>query len=261
MPGGRQKKRTDNGASLGFEQKLWLAADKLRGNMDAAEYKHIVLGLIFLKYISDAFQERHDFLKAESARVGSDWFVKDDNQRRDALEDKDAYTMEGVFFVPPEARWAYLQARAKDTKVGVLLDKAMEALERDNPSLKGVLPKNYAREAINKTSLGELIDLIGSISFQPSPSTPLPVGEGDRRSGEGRAALSDGSSPSGRGGGEGRAALGGTPRSLDILGRVYEYFLGQFASAEGKKGGQFYNPALYRPVAGRNAPAVQRQGI
>ena len=202
MPRGRpKKKQNDTAANLGFEQKLWLAADKLRGNMNAAEYKHIVLGLIFLKYISDAFQERHDFLKAESAHAGSDWFVKDEPQRRDVLEDKDAYTMEGVFFVPPEARWAYLQARAKDSKVGVLLDKAMEALERDNPSLKGVLPKNYAREAINKTSLGELIDLVGTI------------GLGDKES-----------------------------RTKDILGRVYEYFLGQFASAEGKKGGQFYTP-------------------
>jgi len=194
-------KKKDTGANIEFEAKLWLAADKLRGNLDAAEYKHVALGLIFLKYISDAFEERHGFLKAEAGREGSDWFVKDAKQLKEVLEDRDAYTMEGVFFVPPEARWEYLQSRAKDPKTGRLIDSAMDALERDNASLKGVLPKVFAREAIDKRRLGELIDLIGTI------------GLGDKES-----------------------------RTKDILGRVYEYFLGQFASAEGKKGGQFYTP-------------------
>jgi type I restriction enzyme M protein len=190
-----------NGANLGFEQKLWLAADKLRGNMDAAEYKHVVLGLMFLKYISDAFEERRSYLDRQAQTPGSEWFVKDERQRKTVLEDRDEYAAENVFWVPPEARWKYLLSRAKDSKIGLLLDSAMTAIERDNPKLKGVLPKNYAREQIDKTRLGELIDLVGTI------------GLGDEES-----------------------------RSKDILGRVYEYFLGQFASAEGKKGGQFYTP-------------------
>ncbi len=194
-------KKKDTAANLGFEEKLWLAADKLRGNLDAAEYKHIALGLIFLKYISDAFQERHKHLKSEAERKGSDWYVKDAKHLKDVLEDRDAYTMKSVFFVPPEARWEYLQSRAKDPKIGKLIDSAMDALERDNASLKGVLPKVFAREAIDKRRLGELIDLIGTI------------GLGDKES-----------------------------RTKDVLGRVYEYFLAQFASAEGKKGGQFYTP-------------------
>ncbi|MCK4516873.1 MAG: SAM-dependent DNA methyltransferase, partial [Spirochaetaceae bacterium] len=195
----RTTRKKDTAANLGFEEKLWLAADKLRGNLDAAEYKHVALGLIFLKYISDAFEERHGFLKAEAARKGSDWYVKDAGQLKDVLEDRDAYRMKSVFFVPPEARWEYLQSRAKDPKIGRLIDSAMDSLERDNASLKGVLPKVFAREAIDKRRLGELIDLIGTI------------GLGDKES-----------------------------RTKDVLGRVYEYFLAEFASAEGKKGGQFY---------------------
>ena len=177
-----------NGANLGFEQTLWQTADKLRNNMDAAEYKHVVLGLIFLKYISDAFEEKHTFLIRES-NLGAD------------PEDRDEYQAENIFWVPPEARWSYLQKNAKQPTIGKLVDDAMHAIERDNPSLKGVLPMNYARPAIDKQRLGELIDLIGTI------------GLGDYES-----------------------------RSKDILGRVYEYFLGQFADAEGKKGGQFYTP-------------------
>jgi type I restriction enzyme M protein len=182
------KKKSDNGANLGFEQKLWRAADKLRNNMDAAEYKHVVLGLIFLKYISDAFSELHKKLSDEKAE-GAD------------PEDPDEYQAENVFWVPKEARWEYLQKNAKKPTIGKLVDDAMDAIERDNPSLKGVLPKNYAREALDKQRLGELIDLIGTIGLGDSES-----------------------------------------RSKDILGRVYEYFLGQFADAEGKKGGQFYTP-------------------
>src|SRR5215472_13589068 len=181
-----KKTNSSNGASLGFEQKLWQAADKLRGHMDAAEYKHVVLGLIFLKYISDAFQERYEALKKE---------------RFADPEDRDEYTAENVFWVPKQARWSHLQANAKQATIGKLVDDAMDAIEKANPSLKGVLPKDYNRPGLDKHRLGELIDLIADI------------GLGDAEN-----------------------------RSKDILGRVYEYFLQQFASAEGKKGGEFYTP-------------------
>ena len=186
MPKSTQKKT--NGASLGFEQTLWQAADKMRNNMDASEYKHVVLGLIFLKYVSDAFAEKHNLLLAEKAQ-GAD------------PEDRDEYRADNVFWVPPSARWSQLQANAKQPTIGRLIDDAMVAIEHDNPNLKGVLPKDYSRAALDKQRLGELIDLIGTI------------GLGDKDN-----------------------------RSKDILGRVYEYFLSQFASAEGKKGGQFYTP-------------------
>ncbi|PYJ23824.1 MAG: N-6 DNA methylase [Verrucomicrobia bacterium] len=179
-----------NSASLGFEAKLWLAADKLRSNMDAAEYKHVVLGLIFLKYISDSFEEHHEKLKSgKGDYAGSN------------PEDPDEYRAENIFWVPPAARWTYLQNSAKQPTIGKIVDDAMVAIERDNPRLKGILPKDYARPALDKNRLGELIDLIGTI------------GMGDKAN-----------------------------RSKDILGRVYEYFLSRFASAEGKKGGQFYTP-------------------
>jgi type I restriction enzyme M protein len=170
---------------------MWLAADELRGQVDAAEYKHVVLGLVFLKYISDAFQEHRQWLL---------------DTHPDESEDRDAYTAGrdsggGIFWVPKEARWSYLQANATQPTIGKLVDDAMDAIERDNPSLKAVLPKDYARPTLDKVVLGRLIDLIGTI------------GLGDREN-----------------------------RSKDVLGRVYEYFLGQFASAEGKKGGEFYTP-------------------
>ena len=195
-----------NGANLGFEQKLWQAADKLRNNMDAAEYKHVVLGLIFLKYISDAFEERHTYLSQAVNDSNDDYYLKPDIQdRKEAvqqlLEDPDEYRAFNIFCVPREARWSYLQASAKQPIIGKIVDDAMLAIERDNRNLKGVLPKDYARPALDKQRLGELIDLIGTIG----------LGDADNR-------------------------------SKDILGRVYEYFLGQFASAEGKKGGQFYTP-------------------
>jgi len=139
-----------NGANLGFEQKLWAAADKLRGHMDAAEYKHVVLGLIFLKYISDAFQERYDVLKAE----------KDADP-----EHQDEYASENVFWVPPKARWAQFQKNAKQPTIGKLIDDAMVAIEKENPSLKGVLSKDYGRPDLDKTRLGELIDLVGTIGL------------------------------------------------------------------------------------------------
>lgn len=199
-------------ANLGFEAKLWLAADKLRNNMDAAEYKHVVLGLIFLKYISDAFEEMRARLTAgEGDYAGAD------------PEDADEYKAENVFWVPKEARWSELQANAKQPTIGKLVDDAMVAIERDNQRLKGVLPKDYARPALDKHRLGELIDLIGTIALvQPSPQ-PSPSGRG-RSEAEG----------------EGRSL---NHRSVDLLGRVYEYFLTQFASAEGKNGGQFYTPS------------------
>ncbi|MCK9593840.1 MAG: type I restriction-modification system subunit M [Methanoregula sp.] len=193
--------KPSNGATLGFESKCWKMADKLRNNMDAADYKHVVLGLIFLKYISDAFTERRSHLEFELGDSSSQWYVSEPDMRYMALEDPDEYRAERVFWVPKEARWSFLLANAKQPTIGKLVDDAMIAIERDNPQLKGVLPKNYSRPALDKQKLGELIDLIGLI------------GMGDKES-----------------------------RSKDILGRVYEYFLSQFASAEGKKGGQFYTP-------------------
>lgn len=175
-----------------IETTLWKTADKLRNNMDAAEYKHVVLGLIFLKYISDSFEELYNKLKVESPTSYAD------------PESKDEYSAERVFYVPPSARWIWLQKRAKLPTIGKDIDDAMDAIEKDNPSLKGVLPKDYARPALDKERLGELIDLIGSITL----------------------------SGNGTGSGKGR----------DVLGFVFEYFLGQFADAEGKKGGQFYTP-------------------
>ncbi|MBA4147640.1 MAG: SAM-dependent DNA methyltransferase [Verrucomicrobia bacterium] len=182
---------SDSSANLGFEAKLWLAADKLRNNMDAAEYKHVVLGLIFLKYISDTFDEHHARLVA-----GKGDFAGANP------EDKDEYLAANVFWVPKEARWAQLQANAKLPSIGKDVDDAMVALERDNPRLKGALNKNYGRADLDKHRLGELIDLIGSIQLADVAS-----------------------------------------RSKDLLGRVFEYFLTQFASAEGKNGGQFYTPS------------------
>jgi len=190
-----------NGANLGFEEKLWQAADRLRGYMDPSEYKHVVLGLVFLKYISDAFQERYQQLSLWTSDPSNDYYIKEPKERYQVLEQRDEYKAENVFWVPKEARWSYLQANAKQPTIGKLIDDAMVAIERDNSSLKGVLPKDYARPTLDKQQVGELIDLIGTI------------GLGDKES-----------------------------RSKDILGRVYEYFLGKFASAEGKKGGEFYTP-------------------
>jgi type I restriction enzyme M protein len=184
----QKPKAADNGPGRELTQKLWAAADKLRSNMDAAEYKHVVLGLIFLKYISDAFEAKHTELEAERGQ-GAD------------PEDPDEYRAFTIFWVPKEARWSFLQASAKQPAIGRLVDEAMVAIERDNPGLKGVLPKDFNRPGLDKQRLGELIDLIGTI------------GLGDPEN-----------------------------KARDLLGRVYEYFLAQFASAEGKKGGQFYTP-------------------
>ncbi|MDB6134644.1 MAG: adenine-specific DNA-methyltransferase [Verrucomicrobiales bacterium] len=186
----------DSSARIGFEAKLWLAADKLRNNMDAAEYKHVVLGLIFLKYISDTFEEHRAKLVAGKGEYeGAN------------PEDADEYKAENVFWVPKEGRWSHLQSSAKQPDIGKTVDDAMVAIERDNPRLKGVLPKDYARPGLDKTRLGELIDLIAGINLTAAS-------EGEK-----------------------------THRSVDLLGRVYEYFLTRFASAEGKNGGQFYTPS------------------
>src|SRR6185503_11554014 len=171
-----------------LEKKLWKAADKLRKNMDAAEYKHVVLGLIFLKYISDAFVELHKKLEGEVSE-GAD------------PEDKNEYIAEKVFFVPQAARWAYIQGRATQPTIGKDIDDAMDAIEKDNPSLRGVLPKVFAQEKLDKASLGGLVNLVGSATLGTKEA-----------------------------------------QSKDILGKVFEYFLGEFALAEGKKGGQFYTP-------------------
>jgi type I restriction enzyme M protein len=183
-----QTSNNGSAATVGYEAQLWQMADTLRGSMDAAEYKHVCLGLLFLKYISDAFEEKHAALLAEKAE-GAD------------AEDPDEYRAQSIFWVPPEARWPHLKAQARQSTIGQLVDDAMAGIERDNPALKGVLPKDYARPALDKQRLGQLIDMISNIKV------------GDEAS-----------------------------RAKDVLGRVYEYFLSQFASAEGKKGGEFYTP-------------------
>src|SRR6266404_1607522 len=171
------KSATGNSANIGFEAKLWLAADKLRSNMDAAEYKHVVLGLIFLKYISDAFEEHHAALLAGKGEyAGAD------------PEDPDEYKALNVFWVPPGARWTYLQNSAKQPEIGKIVDDAMVAIERDNPRLKGVLPKEYARPALDKHRLGELIDLIGTIVLiQSKPGEEVAKAELPPDAGEGKA--------------------------------------------------------------------------
>lgn len=183
---GKQKKKSSDVQTL--EQKLWAAADKLRGHLDPSEYKHVALGLIFLKYISDAFEEQYHKLQEESD-AGAD------------PEDRLEYKAENLFWVPKSARWAYIQQNAKQIQIGQLIDDAMRAIEVENDSLKGVLPKDYSRPSLDQQRLGEIVDLIGSIG----------LGHKEQR-------------------------------AKDILGRVYEYFLGRFASSEGKGGGEFYTP-------------------
>lgn len=188
MPPAKKPAKSDTGANLGFEAKLWAMADAQRNNMDAAEYKHIVLGLIFLKYISDAFEAKHEELVKERSK-GAD------------PEDPDEYRAASIFWVPKEARWSYIKDQAPQPNIGKLVDDAMLAIEKDNPSLKGVLPREFGRIGLDKQRLGQLINMVSDIGL-------------------------------------------GTPadRAKDVLGRVYEYFLSRFASAEGKRGGQFYTP-------------------
>lgn len=190
-----------------LEQKLWKSADKLRKNMDAAEYKHVVLGLIFLKYISDSFEQLHQkFIKGEEPYTGVN------------PEDKDEYLAENVFFVPEKARWSSLQAQAKQPEIGKYVDEAMIAIEQENPGLRGVLSKVYAKQNLDKTSLGGLIDLIGSFKLVSDKNNSSEQLELDLEQNVKKL------------------------QQADVLGRVYEYFLGQFALEEGKKGGQFYTP-------------------
>ncbi len=196
---GRTKKEA---AAKDFKAVLWASADKLRAQMDAAEYKHLVLGLIFLKYISDTFAEHRAKVRAMVSSPGSDFYIGDDpTDHEAALEDRDYYTQENVFWVPADARWESLRARAKLPDIGQLIDKALIAIENENPTLRGKLDKRFGAAQLEPGRLGELVDLISTIGFADEH------------------------------------------RSGDVLGEVYEYFLGQFASAEGKKGGQFYTPA------------------
>lgn len=188
LPKTKAKPIASNGATVGYEAKLWDMANALRGSMDAAEYKHVVLGLIFLKYISDAFEEKRLFLESQTSEEADP-------------EDPDEYRAENIFWVPPEARWRHLKVQARQPSIGKLVDDAMAGIERDNLMLKDVLPKDYARPSLDKQRLGQLIDRISNIM----------IGNKDAQ-------------------------------SKDVLGRVYEYFLSQFANAEGKKGGEFYTP-------------------
>jgi type I restriction enzyme M protein len=187
-----------------IKKTLWATADKQRANMDAAEYKHIVLGLIFLKYISDTFAARRAELTRRFADEGDEYFLQDcdDELLADELEDRDYYREVNVFWVPETARWESLRSAAKQTDIGKRIDEALAEIEAENPKLKGILDKRYARSQLPDGKLGELVDLISTIGFGEDAS-----------------------------------------HARDVLGQVYEYFLGQFASAEGKKGGQFYTPA------------------
>lgn len=201
-----------------LETILWQAADKLRGSMDAAEYKHVVLGLIFLRHTSEAFERRYQRLLSEAADPDSDLYIEDEGARVEVAEDRDEYAAEGIFWVPQEARWSHIASQARNPDIGLVIDAAMSALEKENTSLKGVLPKDYARPALDKRRLGEMVDLIGNI------------GQGDAEG-----------------------------RRRDLLGQAYEYFLGRFAAAEGKRGGEFYTPstvvqllvAMIEPYKGR----------
>lgn len=188
---------------LNFEKELWAAADKLRGNIDVSEYKNIVLGLLFLKYISDAFYKRREELEAFTRDTrNEDFYVKDEKARAQILETKDFYKSVGVFYVPEKSRWEYLQTKTMQSDLGQVLDKAMEHIEADNRAeLEGVLPKVYTRTTLDSSVLGELVNIFSRISFDHD-----------------------------------------FDREKDILGRIYEYFLGQFASSEGKRGGEFFSP-------------------
>jgi type I restriction enzyme M protein len=188
---------------LGFEKELWAAADKLRGNIDVSEYKNIVLGLLFLKYISDAFEKRREVL-AEMTRdpKNEDFYVSNEDARKQILETKDFYTAEGVFYVPEHSRWEYLRTKTMSAELGKILDEAMSLIEKDNPAqLENVLPRVYTKTNLDHSVLGELVNIFSRITFDHN-----------------------------------------FDREKDILGRIYEYFLGQFASAEGKRGGEFFTP-------------------
>ncbi|MEV4536273.1 class I SAM-dependent DNA methyltransferase [Asanoa sp. NPDC049518] len=200
---GRPRKQQPVKPPKPLEARLWDAADALRGNQEPSEYKHVVLGLVFLKYISDRFEERRRTITTSLSNPSSDDYIPNEARRAQFIEDRDEYTSHNVFWVPPEARWQAIQDRAKLPSVGQDIDAAMDVIEKENPSIRGVLPRNYGREGLDKSRLGQLVDLIGSIGFTESDDHG----------------------------------------SDDVLGRVYEYFLGQFAGKEtGKDAGAFYTP-------------------
>jgi type I restriction enzyme M protein len=187
--------------ALGLEASLWESANRLRSNMDAAEYKHVVLGLVFLKYVSDVFDKRRRHLLEATQDPDSDYFEADEAGRQAVVEDRDEYTSEGVFWIPAGHRWSDLRTAAKQPDIGQRLDAAMEEIEKDNSSLRGVLPKNYARRELTPATLGGLIDTFSRDDLAAQENA-----------------------------------------DLDVLGRVFEYMVGKFASAEGKLGGEFYTP-------------------
>lgn len=194
--------RARNTESFGLEQSLWEAANRLRSNMDAAEYKHVVLGLVFLRYVSEVFTVRQEALSQLVRDPSSDYFMPTEAARNATLEDRDEYTSEGVFWIPEGHRWADLVRAGKQSNIGELIDAAMDAIERENPSLRGVLPKNFARRELAPQTLGGLLDTFS------------------------------------------RSDLSAADRAdTDVLGRVFEYMLAQFASAEGRLGGEFYTPS------------------
>ncbi|MDR3574274.1 MAG: class I SAM-dependent DNA methyltransferase [Anaerolineaceae bacterium] len=196
-----------------LKKKLWAAADKLRSNMDAAEYKHIVLGLIFLKYVSDTFEERREELRKRFTTPNDDYFLSNKADLERELEDRDYYTEANVFWVPASARWEKIRNNAKQTNLGKIIDDALTTIEGENHRLKNILDKRFARTELEPGKLGELVDLVSTIGFS------------------------------------------GGAKAKDVLGEIYEYFLGQFASAEGKKGGQFYTPAaVVKTIVGIIAP-------
>ena len=189
-------------AETDFKQTLWKTADKLRAQMDAAEYKHIVLGLIFLKYISDTFVKQQEKIRQSVSDPASELFISEDpSEYQEELEERDYYVQDNVFWVPQEARWEALRAKAKQPDIGSLVDAAMTAIENENTSLRGKLDKRFGRAQLGQGVLGELIDLIATIGFSTKDN------------------------------------------SSDLLGEVFEYFIGKFASAEGQRGGQFYTPS------------------
>ncbi len=196
-----QSLNISNGKDLDFEKELWKAADKLRGNIDAGDYKNVVLGLIFLKYVSDSFYQRKNELESEIKDPHGAYFIRDEDSRNYYLSQKDSYQSAGVFYIPEKARWEYLKTKSLQKDIGKYIDEAMEAIEEENPKLKGILPKIYSRTPLESNVLAELINIFSKIQFDHDKE-----------------------------------------KEKDILGRVYEYFLGQFASAEGKRGGEFFTP-------------------
>jgi len=193
--------KVSNGQDLEFEKELWQAADKLRGNIDVSEYKNVVLGLIFLKYVSDSFYQRKSELEKDISSPEKAYFIRDENSRNYYLSQKDPYQSAGVFYIPEKASWEYLKTKSLQKDIGRYIDEAMEAIEEENPKLKGILPKIYSHTSLENNVLTELINIFSGIKFNYNEE-----------------------------------------KEKDTLGRIYEYFIGQFASAEGKRGGEFYTP-------------------